>query len=90
LLVAPGEKAFDNELGIAKIGIATGEMKNVTTEKVLIATASFKIKTENTTAIDFFDVRDGGNTYITARSSDGSLKNMLAPIKQPALLFTQK
>ena len=87
-LTAPGEDDFDTDLGIAKIGVSTTELQTANDKEIAIATLIFDKKENTTTALDFFDVRDGGGTYVLMSTGDQGQVNILTQPSIPALLLS--
>ena len=84
-LVAPGELEFDQENGLAKIGVSTLG-KVVDSERLEIATIEFSRKKDQFTTLDFFDPGEKGHTKILGIFNN-FVVNLLDSPNVPALIL---
>ncbi|MEI7510735.1 MAG: hypothetical protein WCJ84_01105 [Candidatus Peregrinibacteria bacterium] len=70
-LVAPGEKDFDTDMGIAKIGVSLSEGKTFADIETEVATISFTRKKEGMASLEFFNPGDEGQTRIMSITKSG-------------------
>ena len=81
VLIAPSEKEFDAENGIAKIGLSVK-----TSDRYLeIAEISFKKLADEGVILDFFNPQRGGHTEVIG-IFDGHIKNLLRESESPAFV----
>jgi hypothetical protein len=83
--IAPGEKQFDQQNGVVKLGVSS--FKGMVTEmQVTIAEIEFTKLTTGIAPVDFLDPRTKGFTQALANFR-GRLENVLLPPVSPAYIF---
>jgi hypothetical protein len=87
-LAAPGERDFDSESGLVKIGLSATDPTKTKLEQMVIADMHFIKHQNDSTMFDFFDV-SGANphTVVLEQIAEDQYRNILQAPSVPALRY---